>query len=87
MTAWAETAPDEVRASKVVIQGYRQSLKDPKFGQTEGGRDFQRRFVLSFPQKLRLMIGAVFKSDLVMDNKFYAEFGRKYPFFLIPDKL
>ena len=84
---WAKKSPDEVKAQKVVIQGYKNSLTDKKFGQTSGGKDFERRFILSFPQNLRMMIGAVFKNDLVIDSKFFAEFGRRYPFFMVPEKL
>lgn len=84
---WAARAPDEVKAQKLTISDYRENLKDKRFGQTEGGKDFQRRFILSFPEHLRLLIGATFKSDLTMDNKFYAQFAKKYPFFMIPEKL
>ncbi len=87
LQAWAKKSPSEVKAQKIVINGYRQSLKDKRFGQTEGGHDIQRRFILSFPQTLRIMIGAVFKSDLKIDNKFFAEFARRYPFFMVPTHL
>ena len=73
--AWVDRAPDEVEAMHIVIQEYRQTLFDKKFGQTTGGRDFGRRFVVDFPEKLLLMIRTVYSSqELPMDAVFFRKF-------------
>lgn len=86
--AWAQRAPDEEKAMKVQIEEYKDMLADSKYGQTKGGKDFERRFTIAFPQRLMLMIRTQYKpTELVMDSKFYREFARRYPAFQIPDKL
>ena len=86
--AWADRAPDEVTAQHIVIKEYRSTLIDPKFGQTKGGKEFGRRFVVDFPEKLMLMIRSVYSSEeLPTDSKFFSEFAKRYPFFKIPDKI
>lgn len=84
---WAKKAPDEVEALEINVDEYREALIDKKFGQTKLGRQQERRFKLSFPRTLMLMIRAVYKSDeLAMDEKFFTEFGNRYPFFKVAEK-
>ena len=86
--AWAERAPDEVEAMHIVIKEYKETLFDPKFGQTKGGKDYERRFTLDFPEKLMLMIRSVYSSEeMPMDSMFFREFAKKFPFFQIPTHL
>lgn len=88
LKAWAENAPEEVDALAVQIDNYQEVLVDKKFGQTKGGKDFERRFTISFPQKLLMMIRAVYKADeLNMDNEFFKEFATKYPFFKVAETI
>ena len=86
--AWADRAPEDVEAMHIVIEEYRQTLFDPKFGQTKEGKDFGRRFTIDFPKKLMMMIRSVYShEELPMESKFFAEFAGRYPFFKIPDKI
>lgn len=84
---WAKRAPDEEQAVQINVKQYKETLKDKEFGQTLMGQDQERRFTLSFPYSLMMMIRSVYKAeDLAMDNKFYAEFGKKYPAFKVARK-
>lgn len=88
--AWAKKAPYEEKAMKLNVRDYRENLTDKKYGQTKDGKHMERRFTVAFPKTLFLMIGAIYKpadKEFVMDNKFYAEFARRYPAFQIPDKV
>ncbi|MEK6884658.1 MAG: hypothetical protein AABY22_33805 [Nanoarchaeota archaeon] len=88
LKAWSKRAPEEVDAFQIQIREYRENLIDKRFGQTKGGKDFGRRFILSFPKILMLMIRTQYKADeLPMDSKFFAKFAKRYPFFKIPDKI
>ena len=88
VNAWMKKTPEEFEGFRVQIDAYRDGLFDPKYGQTSGGKDMERRFTMSFPQSLYLMIRSIYKPDeLNMDKKFLAEFARRFPFFRIPEKL
>ncbi len=81
---WAERSPDDVTAIKVNVDQYRETLIDKKFGQTTGGTVQERRFTLAFPETLMLMIRTQYEVDeLPFDQKFYHEFGKRYPFFKV----
>lgn len=85
--AWANKAPDEVDALMIGIKDYREDLVDPKYGQTKGGKDLERRFTLSFPKTLMRMIRTIYNSEeLPMDAAFFKKFGEKYPSFRIAQK-
>lgn len=84
---WAKTAPDEEEAQKIQISEYKEQLSDPMFGQTRGGKEFDRRFTIAIPQRLMLMIRSQYKPDeLKMDSVFYRQFGKRYPFFKVSEK-
>lgn len=84
---WAKKSPDDVQAMKINIDEYREVQEDKAFGQTKGGKDFQRRFTLSFPENLMLMIRTQYKAEeLPMDSKFYRKFAERYPFFKVAEK-
>lgn len=83
---WAEKSPDDVEAIKINVGQYRESLVDKKFGQTEHGKDQERRFNLAFPRTLMLMIRTQYKADeLPFDTDFYREFGKRYPYFKVAE--
>jgi len=83
---WAKTAPDEAEAIRINVAQYRESQIDKKYAQTKLGKDQERRFQLSFPRSLMLMIRSQYKADeLPMDRKFFSEFGKRYPFFKIAE--
>lgn len=85
---WSAKAPDEEVATKVEIDGYKEAMADPEYGQTQGGKDFERRSILVIPRKLQLMIRSLYKAEeLQFDRAFYREFARRYPFFKIADKV
>jgi hypothetical protein len=85
---WVERTPGEFKGFKVHLEGTRETLADPKFGQTKGGKDMERRLIIMLPQPLQLMIRSVYKADeLPFDRKFFREFARRYPFFKVPEKL
>lgn len=87
VNAWAERAPEEVKAMRVQIEEYRGMLADPTYGQTTGGHDQERRFKLDFPIALQTMIRTQYKSEeLPFDGKFYSEFAKRYPFFKVAEK-
>ena len=72
---------------QVNVKQYKETLKDKKFGQTLLGKDQERRFKLSFPLSLQLYIRKCYNSDeLKMDDKFFSEFGERYPAFKIAEK-
>jgi hypothetical protein len=85
---WAAKSPDEEVATKVEIDGYKEAMSDPTFGQTNNGKDMERRSILVFPRKLQLMIRSIFKAEeLPFDREFYRKFAQKYPAFKIADKV
>lgn len=85
---WAKRAPDEVEAVSINIDQYRGSLKDKEFATTVGGGDLERRFLLSFPTRLMLMIRTQYQTEeLPFDTEFYESFAKKYPFFMVAEKV
>ena len=87
LKAWSEIAEDEVQALEVQIESYRETLEDPKFGQTKGGKQLERRFTLAFPQRLMMMIRSIYKADeLQFDREFFKEFAKRYPYFKVAEK-
>ena len=85
---WAESAPDEVEAFEMDLRDYKSDLMDKKFGQTKGGKDMERRVILSIPYRLHQLIRVVYRvNELAMDKKFWVDFARHYPAFQLPDKL
>jgi hypothetical protein len=84
--AWSERSPEQVQALKIEIDDHRETLQDKKFGQTMGGKDFERRFTLVFPLTLQSMIRSVYKAEeLPFDREFYREFAKRYPFFKVAE--
>jgi hypothetical protein len=84
---WATLAPDEVEAISINVTEYKEALKDKEYGQTEGGKDQERRFTLSFPVSLQGMIRTLYSvEELPFDQKFYREFGKRYPFFKVAER-
>lgn len=87
LKAWAERAPEEVDALEIQLTEYRETLVDKKFGQTKGGKDQERRFRLAFPRNLLMMIRTVYKpQELIMDQEFFNDFLKRYPFFKVAEK-
>jgi len=88
ITLWAKKVPDEVEAININLDEYRETLTDKEFATTDGGKDMDRRFFLSFPKKLMLMIRTQYKSEeLQFDKQFYNKFAKKYPFFMVSEKI
>jgi hypothetical protein len=88
LKVWKEKTPDEVKALKVQITDQKGVLADQEFGQTTGGKDFERRLTLMFPANLQMMIRSLYKSDeLQINQEFFNEFARRYPMFMVADKL
>jgi hypothetical protein len=84
---WLKDTPEEVEALKIEIGDHRELLTDKEFGQTAGGKDFERRFTLVFPRKLMLMIRSMYPpEELEFDPKFYREFVKRYPSFKVAQK-
>lgn len=84
---WAKNSPDDVEAMRINVAQYKEGLDDSEFGQTKDGKDQERRFQLAFPKNLMLMIRTIYKTEeLPMDKKFFAEFGKRYPFFRVAEK-
>lgn len=82
-----KTAPEEMKALKIQIDDQRETLEDKIFGQTKGGKDFERRFTVVFPLKLQQMIRVIYSpEELEFDSKFYQEFVKRYPKFRIAEK-
>lgn len=87
INAWAKRAPDDVKAIEINIKQYKETLEDKKFGQTTGGKDQERRFKLSFPYALMMMIRGVYKAEeLQMDEDFFDEFAKRYPYFKVAEQ-
>lgn len=85
---WAKRAPDEVKAININLEEYKASLQDKEFATTKGGGDMERRFMLSFPNRLMQMIRTQYESEeLPFDKKFYHDFAKKYPFFMVAEKI
>jgi acetylornithine deacetylase/succinyl-diaminopimelate desuccinylase-like protein len=88
LNLWAKKVPDEVDAVSINLDEYRESLDDKEFATTKGGQEMDRRFFLSFPKKLMLMIRTQYKNDeLPFDKAFYQKFAKKYPFFMVSEKI
>lgn len=87
LKAWSDRAPEEVDALEIQLTEYRETLIDKKFGQTKGGKDQERRFKLAFPRSLLMMIRTVYKpQELIMDQSFFSDFLKRYPFFKVAEK-
>ena len=85
---WSSTAPSEVDAMSINLEEYKESLVDKEFATTKGGGEMNRRFFLSFPKKLMLMIRTQYKTDeLQFDRDFYNKFANRYPFFRVSEKV
>lgn len=85
---WLQDTPEEVEALKIQIEDQKELLDDKEFGQTMGGKDFERRFTLVFPRKLMLMIRSVYSvEELNFDSKFYRDFAKHYPNFKVAEKV
>lgn len=84
ITYWSKTAEDEVEAMTINVSEYRETLTDKKYGMTKGGKNMERRFTISFPRTLMFLIRTMYKTEeLPFDNKFFADFARRYPFFKV----
>ena len=84
---WAKKAPDDEQAVQINIDQYKESLKDKKFGTTEMGKDQERRFKLSFPYSLMMMIRSIYKHDeLKLDEDFFDKFAKRYTMFKVAEK-
>ncbi len=84
---WSKTAPDDVEAIGINIDEYRAGLEDKKFGTTKDGKDQDRRFMLSIPKKLIMMIRTQYSTEeFPFDKKFYKKFADKYPFFRVAER-
>ena len=84
---WVDNSPEEVEATKINITDQREILIDKEFGQTTGGKDFERRVQLIFPTSLLLLVRSVYPNDeLIMDRQFYRDFAKRYPGFRIAEK-
>jgi hypothetical protein len=77
------------QALQIQIEDQREMLADKEFGQTAGGKDFDRRFTLVFPVKLMLMIRAIYAQEELEFNsaKFYKDFVKRYPNFKVAEKI
>lgn len=85
---WAARAPEEEKMMQVNVQQHRETQVDQEYGQTKHGQDFERRFVIAFPQSLMLLIRTQYKAaELQMDSKFYKEFAKRYPAFKVAQKV
>lgn len=85
---WAKKTPDDVEAMKINLEQYRETQTDKKFATTLGGKEQERRFTLSFPKNLMLMIRTQYKADeLPFDSDFYREFAKRYPFFKVAQEV
>lgn len=88
VNAWAKKTPEDFQGFKVQLDDTRAGLFDRKFGQTKGGKDHARRLTMIFPEKLFWLIRSIYKADeLPMNREFYNEFLRRFPFFMIPEKI
>lgn len=87
LEAWAKKAPENVDALEIEIEDHRENLTDKEFGQTAGGKDFERRFKMMFPKQLLLMIRTIYRPDeLEFDRDFQRKFAKRYPFFRVAEK-
>lgn len=79
--------PDEMKALQVQISDTKEMLDDKEFGQTTGGKDFERRMTVIFPLRLQQMLRRLYSTEeLPMDSKFYREFVNRYPNFRLAEK-
>ena len=77
--------PEEVSSVAQAVKEYRQNLSDKKYGQT-ADRSMERRFVASIPQRLYLLIRAVFRDKIKFDSKFFRAFSKRYTFTRVAEK-
>lgn len=83
---WVKKFPNEVKDMQENIRQYREVQIDKKFATTKLGKDWERRFTMSFPKTLLLLIRTQFKADeLQFDRKFILEFLRRYPRFKVAE--
>lgn len=88
VSEWVKRSPEEFKAFKVTIKEDRETLADPKFGQTKGGKDQERRWIGLMPLMLQNLIRTQYSnSELPFTRTFFKKFYKKYPFFQIPEKL
>lgn len=85
---WMKTAGDEVEAIGINLEQYRDQLTDKEFGSTKGGKDQDRRLMLSIPKKLIMMIRTQYSAqELPFDHDFYVKFAQKFPYFRVAERV
>lgn len=84
---WMKKYPQEVEDMQAKVKEYKETLVDKKFGQTKQGKDMERRFSMSFPSGLLMLIRTQYKAEeLPFDRAFIKQFLNKYPKFKIAEK-
>jgi len=86
---WESTNPSKYNSYLVYLDNIRKTRKDKKFASTydkkHGG---YLRYTLDIPQKVMAMIRTIYSpEELVMSEDFFAEFARRFPKLMIPEKI
>lgn len=86
---WADSNPRKYNSYLIYLRNIKATRKEKKFASTTdrvtGGI---LRYTLDIPEKVLLMIRGVYSPlELVMNRDFFMEFARRFPKFMIAEKL
>lgn len=84
ITWWINTKPKEWRAHLVELQDLKETRKN-KFAST---KDKSLRYVLDIPEKVIMIIRKLYDvNECPMDKKWMLTFAKRYPRFLVAERL
>jgi len=84
---WARRYPEEVQDILYNVKLDKSNLQDKKFGQTQGGKEHERRYIAVMPLFLQSTIRAMYTNEeLPFDRRFWNKFRKKFPKLAISER-
>lgn len=89
LKVWTDKHPQQWKSYLIDVSDLRETRKEKKFASTTdkitGGI---LRYTLDIPEKLIMIIRAVYTpEELAMNKEFFTAFARKFPAFMVAEKL
>ena len=86
---WKSTEPTQWRAHLIEVRDLKNSRKDPVFASSMDPRTGGiLRYTLDIPEKVMMMIRMLYsEEELPMDRQFFLEFGKRFPYLKVANKL
>ena len=84
LNVWEKTNPKKWKAHLIELK----DLKETRINKFASTRDKSLRFLLDIPEKVILMIRKLYTTDeCPMDKKWMLKFAKRYPKFLVADRV